>query len=72
MNAKSSSRRAWLRIAVMTTPRANTSATSYPPVTFSTWPGERRAAGDGPGLRLAIQVALMPDAGIKRPGLGAG
>ena len=31
---------------------------------------ERRTAGDGPGLRLAIQVTLMPDAGIKCPGLG--
>ncbi|MNO77204.1 hypothetical protein D3C76_683050 [compost metagenome] len=30
---------------------------------------EGRAAGDGMGLRLAIQVALMTNAGIKRPGL---
>ncbi len=30
---------------------------------------ERRATGDGPGLRLAIQVAFVTDAGIKRPGL---
>ncbi|MNV44280.1 hypothetical protein D3C71_1360340 [compost metagenome] len=30
---------------------------------------EGRVAGDGMGLRLAIQVALMTNAGIKRPGL---
>ncbi len=30
---------------------------------------EGRAAGDGPGLRLAIQVAFVTNAGIERPGL---
>ena len=30
---------------------------------------EDRAAGDGTGLRLAIQVTLMTNAGVKRPGL---
>ncbi|MCW0318911.1 hypothetical protein NB724_004062 [Pantoea ananatis] len=31
--------------------------------------GKRRAAGDGANPRLAVQVALVTDAGVKRPGL---
>ncbi|RZA67814.1 hypothetical protein, partial [Klebsiella pneumoniae] len=38
--AKSASRRAWLCIAVTSTPSANSPATSSPPVTFSTCPGQ--------------------------------
>ncbi len=30
---------------------------------------EGRTAGEGPGLRLAIQVTLVTNAGVKRPGL---